>query len=186
MSALLVSCLPKYYGVSPELAYYTEASLSDGRVSVVVGDSLLYSTKRTEKQGLLFIPLKVVNNTNEPFLLNSESITVFNNYEPVRVVGSKRYYKYLKKKTLWYYVIGTVVLPTYHSSSGFSFHKNTWPISVGALVYIVKAHVENKKLKKDIEKYDLLNKQIEPGSTNFGYICIEAKKRKELAIRIEE
>jgi hypothetical protein len=83
-------------------------------------------------------------------------------------------------------VIGTVVLPTYHSSSGFSFHKNTWPISVGALVYIVKAHVENKKLKKDIEKYDLLNKQIEPGSTNFGYICIEAKKRKELAIRIEE
>lgn len=186
MSVLLVSCLPKYYGVSPELVGYTETALSDGSVSVILGDSLLYSTKRTQKEGLLFIPLKVVNNTNEPFLLNSETITVFNNYEPVRVVDSKGYYKHLKKKSFWYYVIGTVVLPTYHHSLGFSFHKNTWPISVGAMVYIVKAHIENKKLKKDIDKYDLLNKQIEPGSTNFGYICIEADKRKELAIRIEK
>lgn len=184
IACLLAGCLPKYYPIYPELGNYSEAGMSNTKTSITIGDSSFYSNSYKEKKELLFVPVKIENNDTVPFLFNSETVTVFNNFEPVQILSHNDYYRKIKKKTTWYYIAGLIVLPTYSSGDGFDVHRRTWPITLGAAGYIYKAYKANHQLKEDINQYDLYNKTILPGETVYGFICINTRERKELAIRI--
>jgi len=189
MITALSGCIPAYKGINPGMVKYPGVYDRGQNVHILLSDTSFYNDRIKPKKEVQFVAVKVINEDTLPFTINSSSVTVFNDFEPVEIVSFNEYYRNVKFRSATYIVIGSagIVLSMGVSNHGLhpSFKNPGWiltPVSGG---YLFAASRANKKLKHDLANYDLYNMKIDPGSEINGFLCISAKELKNLNIRIE-
>jgi hypothetical protein len=182
---LFVSCIPQYKSIKPEGMQYPDKNSFDG--VNIIADTLAWPMNKADKNGYVFVPVKIVNNDSIEYYISKDMLTVYNDYQLAEVIPSSTYYNKTKQHVTGYYLLGGVgvlgflgissegVMPSYKNPLGYFL--------IPAAGYIYKAHRCNKKLRNDIECYDILGKTIPSHSTNYGYLCISAQKINGLMIR---
>lgn len=182
-------CLPVYKGINPEKVRYSDTGTSHQKVKILVSDTTFFGDRIKQKKELQFIAVRVINNDTLPFTINNSSITVFNDYEPVKIIPYSEYYKKIKYKSTAYYIIGSagILMSLGISNHGLhpSFKNPGWVLTLGTGGYFYAAARANKKLKKDLFTYDLNNMKTDPGTEVSGFLCISSKTLNNLSIRIE-
>lgn len=190
LASFMVSCNVAHNIAYPNHIQFESDNITSGNVSISYADTTIFDELKSANKRLYFIPVEVVNNSNAPFKLTAERITVFNNYEPVRVVDFQHYFKKVKRKQAPNYAVGSVglILSLGISSNGIhpSIKNPLWLLPIGATYFAIRTKQQNTLLKRKLLEHDLLNDEIAPQSQQKGFICIQSETPiKELAIRIE-
>jgi len=138
---------------------------------------------------LVLIPVKIQNNDTISFLFKANNLIVYNDYEPIRIMDKKEFYRNAKTKTIKYYAIGTIglIMGVGKSSEGIeiNYYHPGRLLTVFAIWQLFKAKKLNKSLKKDLDKYYLDNIVIQPKGFIERYVCVNVGEPKNLTLQIK-
>ncbi|MBN1181584.1 MAG: hypothetical protein JXB49_04795 [Bacteroidales bacterium] len=152
--------------------------------------------RRLAKNSLVFIPVKVDNKSDKPFIISFQNIEMINDFMPVQMIEQDHYRRSLKQKfwpNLLY--VPAAVLASYtkresqqgaYIGTSYSFELNILSalITSWALLNSTRTIWVNHKTLKNITQNDLLNKTIAPDTTVHGFICVKAEKINHPMVRI--
>lgn len=172
---VLTSCASSFKQINPEDQEFSHKVESDDLLIEYNPNILKYSKntkfqKRADRKNLSFILGKFTNKSSESINL-SEDVTF--NIQPKEIKDS---YSKLKQRPLTYYLALISVGFTVSSdgNSGGSIGINPY-----ALVYSIPNSIiasnANKKMREELNKYDIENKVLAPNESKYALITFENK-----------
>ncbi|MCF8360063.1 MAG: hypothetical protein K9H26_15000 [Prolixibacteraceae bacterium] len=206
VSAMLifVGCAMPYRTINPVSAF-TGQTVNENKTGVVITCSDIdivsaqnkWLAKKLWRNEMIFVPVKVQNNSDSSFTLSVRTLEFINDYTPVEMLESSRYQKVLGQKYWGNLLLLPVVMATsYYTETSESpegiqlsrngFRLNFWSgaIALLGIVNTTRTILVNQKTKKHILQNDLYLKTVQPGSKVCGFICIKADKLNSPMVRI--
>lgn len=190
---LFCSCAVSYKPISHNFNYNKNIILKNGiliqhdTIQVFNKNSNKRFFKKAARNGILFVPIRIVNNSKDTLILYPQNLKVFCNYEEAQIVSKSAYYRILRQKPEIYgsEVILGISMTILLKASLIEWY-NPYNILIWCGVYnSLKAMRENKELRSDIDFYDVLEKKIAPSDTLNGFLCIKASSMNNLIIRLK-
>jgi len=161
---------------------------NDQNHSIITGN--VKQERRARKANLIFLPVRIINQSSEDYTISTQNLDIINNYEKNEVIFFPEYYRYLKYRTYldlsWY--VGGLLGSVSISSNGtkFNYLSPTLLLIIPGSYYFTRALKSNKGLKEDLLKNDLMGSTIKPQSTKDGFLCIKADQVHNLSIQIRK
>lgn len=171
---LLNSCAQRFYSLNPKTISYSATNDFDD-ISLQYQYDILRQkgnkkmAKKEQKHNVKLVAVKITNNTNQ--IINiGENAAFFSNGSmvyPLDAITIKNNIKQSVPSHLWYLLLTPLTLTVNDSK----------PIPIGLVIgpgisggnMLVAANA-NKKLYTELEQYDILNRNIQPGETVFGLV----------------
>lgn len=179
----LFSCASSYKPIQPDTVNYSGTSTEGGvtlgyRYDVLREKGNKKYAKREPLKGIRVIALKVTNGTNTPLTIG-QNCSLMSPVGPVSMVDPSVVHSQLKQGVPIYllYLLMTPVNLTVTKSTSTSIETSRTPIGLilGPALTIgnmAAAGGANQNFLKELQKYNLANKTINPGETVYGLIGI--------------
>jgi hypothetical protein len=191
------SCSSYYHSVGNDQIIYDHIESDSSGIVILHSDhnhpiisENVKQERRTRKAHLIFIPVRIINQSADDYTISLLSLDIINNYEKNEVLFFPEYYRYLKYRTYldlsWF--VGGLLGSVSISSNGtkFNYLSPTLLLIIPGSYYFTRALKSNKGLKEDLLKNDLMGSTIKPQSMKDGFICIKADQVNNLSIQIKK
>ena len=178
------SCASSFKTINPENQEFshrieTKALTIEYNPNILEHSKNTWFQKKADKKNISFIVGKFTNNSSDT--LNLGENVIFN----IEKKSINESYSKLKQRP-WTYFLALIsagfTISSQGSSSGY-FGFNPY-----ALIYSIPnsiiATIANKKMKKELKKYDLKNITVPPNESKYGLISYNNKYSKSLNIEI--
>ena len=192
--ALIVTagCASRYRPVKPEsISYLTKSDKSDVelyyRYDILAEAGNVKQVNKELRNDIKLVAVKITNTSNRQFTIGTDA-KIYGDNKELRVLDNDALHRELRQSTVLY--AGYLALFPLKFSFEINNGKKTVDVFAGAAIgtgiaagNIYAAAKANKKLRTELEKYNLLNKTILPGETVYGLIGIPATGYVPLSIK---
>ena len=166
--------------------------------SYIVSANSSTLSRRLEKNKLIFVPVKITNNSNDTIKISDIDIEMINDYVPAQIVSPTVYLKSIRQK-IWpnLLLIPAAILASFSKKEdvmddGAVFINHSYRINVlsggisaWTLINSARTLYENKRAEKFFVANDLMSMESVPHSTIYGLICIKGESLNKPMIRIK-
>ncbi|PIQ19977.1 MAG: hypothetical protein COW65_17630 [Cytophagales bacterium CG18_big_fil_WC_8_21_14_2_50_42_9] len=146
--------------------------------------------KKEIKNGMRVVAVRITNNSPQALQLNEnlKLIVGINQATPIDpIIVSKDI-----KQGTWIYLLYTPLTLTFSSTTtnsyGYIEPKNTSVFPIGPFIAagnLLLAHSSNQNFRKELNKFNLLGKRIEPGQTVYGLITLHSLTAEPIKFEIQ-
>jgi hypothetical protein len=191
---LFNSCAMIYRPVNPPTLNYKMSESKDGIELSYKYDVLQLKgnkkyAKSEDRAGVRLVAVRIVNNTDSTINIGTDAL-FYSGIKPVELMTPYLMENTIKQSTAAYLPYLLFTFLRLNVSSGYY---NTVSIPIGyflgpmlTLGNIITANSANKNLLKELNTYDILNKDIQKGETVYGLIGIEDAEFLPLSIKINK
>jgi len=188
---LLTGCAMRYHSIDPVRQKYKSNGLENGIELSYKYDILRESgnskyAKKEYKNGIKLIAVKLTNNTDSTLTIGKDILFFSGNKEvlslsPVLIKNTI----HQNEPAYLFYLLFTFT--TFTVSNGYS--AQTYPIGYAlgpilTLTNLITASSANKNLLLELNRYDIMNKDLHRGETIYGIIGIREYSYDPISIRI--
>ena len=195
MIGLLTSCASRYKNIKPEQMSAVPKSLTENGVLLEYKYEMLSRKyrRRARKQDIKIVSIKITNQSTKDIVFgNDVSLYYEKSDKPVEVIDRNLLYNSVKQRTafyLFYLALSPVQLYTTSTSgNGQTSSESVFPIGLIlgpglAGGNMIVSATSNKKLKKNLAKYDPSGAVIKPGASVYGFVGIRSKTEEPLKLK---
>ncbi len=190
---LFTSCASGYKAIHPPIVSYSNESVTDSIAFSYKYDVLWDSrnkkyAKKEAKRNIKVLAVKIVNNSGKTIVFN-RNIRLYSNDKLIAPVDKDSLYEEFRQPAAAY-ILYLLLTPIHKMSVNFNGPSNIFPFGyiVGPVLAagnILVASRANTNFKYELEKYNLLNREIPPGDTVYGLIGIEVNENLPLTMKVE-
>lgn len=194
MIGLLTSCASRYKNIKPEQMSAVPKSLTENGVLLEYKYEMLSRKyrRRARKQDIKIVSIKITNQSAKDIVFgNDVSLYYEKSDKPVEVVDRNLLYNSIKQRTAFYlfYLALTPVQAYSTTTNGYqTTSESVFPIGLIlgpglAGGNMIVSATSNKKLKKNLAKYDPSGAVIKPGASVYGFVGIRSKTEEPLKLK---
>jgi hypothetical protein len=202
---ILSGCAMSYRTITPVSAFQHD-TISEKKPVITITCSEIdvisahnaWVKRKLERNGMELVPVKVENNTEEPFVISPNTIEIINDFTLVEMVEPVMYMNKLRQK-IWpnLFLVPVALVASIKKEEvempgggkgireGFKLNFLSGSVALWCIINTTRTILVNNKSKKDILRNDLYLKSVPPKSVVYGVICIKAKTIKNPMIRIK-
>jgi len=190
---LLTGCAMSYHAIDPVRQNYASNNQGNGIELSYKYDVLRESgntkyAKKEYKNGIKLIAVKLTNNTDTTLTIGKD-IVFFSGNNQIDILPPVLIHNSIHQSEPAYLMYLLFTFTTLTVSNGSSAH--TYPIGYGlgpllTLTNLVTASSANKDLLRELNRYDLINKELHKGETIYGIIGIREYSYDPISVRISK
>lgn len=204
---LFTGCAMSYTGLVPATAFVNDTVRAQAGTPVKIicsGNTITqtrqnwWAERRLADQEIILIAVKVINYDTIPFLFSYENLEFFNNYSPAPIIKMELCYPIIRQKYWPNILFIPLTLASSYSSektstpsgspiirSGFEINILSGAIAVWGAVNSLRTFYANRRVRNDLNRFNLENQQIPPGSEVFGLVALKSTKISNPMVRIK-
>lgn len=172
---LMTSCAGFYRSKSPDqYSYYNFHKNAEDRIwyyfeyNIIAQNRCAKYSRKERRHHVSMISMKIENRSKAPITISSDNFSILASGYPVHLLSTDEYFRRVKQGPGFYMFWGVY-----------------YPLLPIGVINFVVAKNANIKLKKDIEKNQLLGKTIAPKDFATGYLFIETPPNWDLEVDIK-
>lgn len=196
-----------YKSINPASAFSTDTSktTSVSQVTIACSGQTInqvwqnkWVNRRLADQEMILVAVKVINRDTMPYLFSYENLEFFNDYTPAPVIASKECYKKIRQKYWPNLLYIPITLATSYSTnetsssdggsivhSGFRINFLSGAIGAWGVINSSRTYFTNRKIARDLKRFNLDNTTIPPQSEVYGLVVLKATYIRNPIVRIK-
>lgn len=192
LTTLLTGCASHYNFVQPEFNHKSPDWIPSGEIYLEYQTQVMYLNKNKKQarkelnKNFSVLSVKIQNNTQMPVIVGKNA-QFYSGNTLVFMFQDDESYQLLKQKWPFHFfylgltpLSGTFAIGGLYAAASFGII-----LGPGLAIYnTLKAAGNNKKLKNDLFKHSLLNREILPSESFSGILVIEGKLFEPLSLQI--
>lgn len=198
LAILFTSCASSYKPIKPPSVSYIK-TVEDSTITfsyqyraLRIAGNGKYARKE-DKKGVKVVAIKITNHSDQPVTFN-KNLKLYAGGQEIKPLDPLFAYKQLKQKSAIYLLYAPLTLLRLYFYStdqyGNSTVTNSFPIgyAIGPGLVIrnmVVAGNANKRFLEELGKYSLINREIKPGETVYGLVCIQDFNYDPLSVKVK-
>lgn len=191
---LLTNCASSYYNITPHIITYTSKNVTDDVLFEYKYDVLHKKYKKREaKHDLRLVAVKITNLRERDLVFGKDINLSYDNGNVIKLVSKADLFRDIKQPTGVYglYFLLSFLRLDINTSNQQGFQTaDSYPVGlvIGpgiAIGNMVKSGSSNRRFKKELDEFYLLDKVIKKGETVYGLIGFNANNFDALKLKIE-
>jgi hypothetical protein len=186
---LLCSCAATYKKINPPTVKYPQLendSIFSYRYNVLKDAGNRKQAKKEYKKGLHIVAIKIANNTGMP-LVYGQNFRIYSGGSEVRLLDPITTTTIVKQTAATHLLYLLLTPTTITSTNGTRSDGIPVGLVLGpalAIGNLAVAATANKRIRQELEQYDVLSKQIPNGETFYGLIGIRENGFAPLSLKL--
>jgi hypothetical protein len=191
---LLSNCASSYYNITPNIITYTSKTATDDVLFEYKYDVLRKKYKKREsKHDLCLVAVKITNLREKDLVFGKDINLSYDNGNVIKLISKADLFKDIKQPTGVYglYFLLSFLRLDINTSNQQGFQtSDSYPVGlvIGpgiAIGNMIKSSSSNRRFKKELDEFYMLDKVIKKGETVYGLIGFNAANFDALKLKIE-
>ncbi|OHX67992.1 hypothetical protein [Flammeovirga pacifica] len=193
---LLFSCASSYHPIAPQSVHYQSSNKLDDyklkyRYNVLKNNRY---KKKEDRKNIHLAAIEFTNNSDHEVVFGNDVYLVSSNGDHIFPVSTQEAFVGLKQSVasyLLYFLLCFVNITVTKTDNYGNVDQSQYPVGLilGPSISIgnmIAAGSANTKFKDELEKYDIMNKTIQPGETRHGIVALLTPDYPALSLKIAE